>query len=207
MVRVEFETLEQALTWIKDFPISKEYVGYYTKKQELIFVPLKSTRPTIYGYIKKADRNQVRNLLENKMKIYVINRFEWNAERDLAKNVDEEIEVKDYISEELKSKSHETVLIPGETVWKMPNIYIKKNVLEEMFMFYFNGVWHSTKVGKNLIRKYYPHVCQKTINSRLYNYSRYVTNKLRFRKETKLGRNGYEFRYTQTLHRRNKYKE
>jgi hypothetical protein len=222
MVRVEFETLEQATAWIKDFTVTKEYVCYYTKKQELIFVPLKSTRPSVYGYIKKADKDDVRNLaLENQMKIYLINRFEWNAERDLAKDV-EEIKVKDYISEELKSLADKVaknekdwkpennqkairvyfknkVYHPGETVWKGPNVYIKKNILEELEMYYFNGVWHMTKVGKNCIRKYYQQVCQKTIDTRLYNYSRYVVKELNFRKEVRLGKFGYEFKFTKVL--------
>ena len=205
MVRVEFETLEQATAWINKVVLLKEYDCYYTLKGELIFVPVKSTRPTVYGYIKYVDKDRLRKLWKDNLQIYTINRFEWNAERDLPKEYEKEVKVKDYISEELKSlasnvvKPKKSTLSPGATVWKTKNVYIKANILEELKIFYFNNVWHMTQVGKNCIRKYYPRACQKTIDTRLYNYSRYAVNNLLYLKQKRKGRFGYEFRFTPTL--------
>ena len=84
MSRVEFKNIKQAKLWIEDVAISggKDYHAYYTSNKELIFVPGKSTRPVIYGYIEHATEEEMHDV-QKKISIYPCEEFEWNAERGL----------------------------------------------------------------------------------------------------------------------------
>jgi len=86
MGRIEFEDIKQADKWIKDIAINggKDYHGYYTKHNELILVPGKSTRPVLYGYIKFALKDDLKDISEH-INIYPCATYEWNAERGLYK--------------------------------------------------------------------------------------------------------------------------
>jgi len=88
MPRIEFRNLEEAEVWIKDIIVSsnKNYHGYFTDNNELILIPGKSTRPTIYGLVYFADYTQVKKLFDKtSIPIYRCHEYEWNPDRGMSK--------------------------------------------------------------------------------------------------------------------------
>lgn len=83
MVRVEFDTLTEAKSYIRRKIIgsAKNYEGYYTKDGQLALIPGKSTSPKVYVLIKKADSGNVREIFDDtSVPIFKVANFEWNAE-------------------------------------------------------------------------------------------------------------------------------
>jgi len=83
MVRVEFDTLTEAESYIKrkiiDSP--RNYEAYYTKDEQLALIPGKSTSPKVYVLIKKADKRNVREIFgDTSVPVFKVSNFEWNAE-------------------------------------------------------------------------------------------------------------------------------
>ena len=88
MARIEFSTLKESETWIRDvvFKGNRQYMAYFTESNELVLVPTKSTRPFIYGLVKNANKKEVTNLFKDSgIQVYSITNFEWDAERGLSK--------------------------------------------------------------------------------------------------------------------------
>lgn len=85
MPRIMFDNFEEAKGWIKTFMDEKNYVGYFTEKDELIFVPIKSTRPTTYCYIKDAKLTEVSNFFKDRLMIFRVKNFDWNAESAISR--------------------------------------------------------------------------------------------------------------------------
>ena len=88
MPRVEFETYTDAEVWLKKVVSGsdKNYIGYLTKENELIFVPTKSTQPIIYGYVRTVADTEAKDFSKHYLvPIFKINKFEWNAERGMPK--------------------------------------------------------------------------------------------------------------------------
>jgi len=83
MGRVEFDTITEARDWITKeiIPSEKNYKGYFTKAQELCLIPSKSTRPTVYGYVKRTTWEEVRDLFsQTSVPVYKCNNYEWDAQ-------------------------------------------------------------------------------------------------------------------------------
>jgi hypothetical protein len=81
-MRLYFEQLEELTKWIGDFVTSERYVAYLTSYKELIFVPLRSTRPLVYGYYvfaKDEEKKEVEELLKSKgVRTYNIKSLDWD---------------------------------------------------------------------------------------------------------------------------------
>ena len=92
MVRVEFDTLTQAKSYIQRKIIGspKNYEGYYTKDKQLAIIPGKSTSPKVYVLIKKADARNVQDIFnDTSVPIFKVSNFEWNAEHTPSRKEDE----------------------------------------------------------------------------------------------------------------------
>jgi hypothetical protein len=81
-MRLYFEKLEELTKWIDDFVIPERYVAYLTSYKELIFVPLRSTRPLVYGYYVFAtdeEKKKIEELLKSKgIRLYNLKSLDWD---------------------------------------------------------------------------------------------------------------------------------
>jgi len=85
MPRIEFGNKKAADSWIKNHIEGKKYEAYYTRDSELILVPTKSTQPIVYGYVKMALEEEVKDLMSKGVTVYWIDKFEWNSDRGMPK--------------------------------------------------------------------------------------------------------------------------
>ena len=87
MPRPEFSNKEGFDIWAVNHLNPAKYEVYYTNDGLVIAVPLKSTRPVVYGLVNlraKETAKEFANELTKKFNIksYSVNHFIWNAERE-----------------------------------------------------------------------------------------------------------------------------
>lgn len=87
MPRLVFETCGEFLEHTKYILRRKEYTAYITEKDEIILVPVRSTRPVIYCYYKITDEREkeaILDLLESlKVPVFYIKSFDWDAQKPI----------------------------------------------------------------------------------------------------------------------------
>jgi hypothetical protein len=81
-MRVCFEKIDELEKWINDFVTADRYVAYLTSFSELVFVPLRSTRPLIYGYYVFATEEEKKKMIDflnsKGVRIYNLKSLDWD---------------------------------------------------------------------------------------------------------------------------------
>ena len=84
-MRLVFEKIEEFEEWIKKKAISAKYDIYITSEKEIVFLPVKSTRPILYSYIKLAkdeDLGSLETEFRNKgFSVFKVKTIDWADDR------------------------------------------------------------------------------------------------------------------------------
>lgn len=89
-MRFVFKDVNELQKWIDKFVEPKRYDCYTTEENEIIFIPLQSTRPVKYAYA-KFDLKTIEGLMEqlknNGIDIYKVKSVEWADDRPVGVKV------------------------------------------------------------------------------------------------------------------------
>ena len=87
MPRYEFETKSEFESWGTKHLEPKKYEIVYTNTGDVVAVPVKSTRPIIYGYINLYKKETAKTFAENLQKkfsvdVFCLSKYVWSTERE-----------------------------------------------------------------------------------------------------------------------------
>jgi hypothetical protein len=84
MPTLEFSTIEELDSWRCNYAKPERYMVCVTKAKEIIFQPTKTSRPTVYGYMKVADADALKAFSEKMTNagffVTKVKSFYWNTE-------------------------------------------------------------------------------------------------------------------------------
>lgn len=96
-MRLVFADMNNLKKWVDDYVSADRYVACVTQFNEIVFVPLKSTRPLVFGYysFREDEKKQIDELLSKLgVKVYNVKAVDWDETKfPSVRMVEQKIEV------------------------------------------------------------------------------------------------------------------